>query len=213
MVAPLDIEGAIGASTRRFTLDDVVEAMIRRESAAKPGARGRKGEVGLAQIMPATAAEYGITPEALRDPNVNRMVAKRYLGDLLRRYGGDLRKAITAYNAGPGRVGRGVVPASSSRYADEIINAVGGAPAMRGPSGPARPVAAAIPSRTPTPTPTPTARPSPTPGARPAALPAHHYDPFTPEELHLQAPEAIPFPPSPEDLHLQAPEAIPLPRL
>lgn len=59
------------------------------------------GAIGKWQIMPSTAAGYGVTAEQLRDPAINKSVAERLLGDLSKRYNGDTAQILAAYNAGP----------------------------------------------------------------------------------------------------------------
>jgi hypothetical protein len=72
-----------------------------------------KGALGMAQIMPATAANpgYGVrpaTPEEIATPEGNRAFGERYYQGLLQHFGGDQQKATAAYNAGPGRVQQNV---------------------------------------------------------------------------------------------------------
>jgi len=82
----------------------LVRAVMQVESGFDPWARSPKGAMGLMQIMPATAAEFGV-----RDPfnpyeNVRAGVA--YLRRLLDRFGENEELALAAYNAGPGAVER-----------------------------------------------------------------------------------------------------------
>lgn len=64
------------------------------------------GAVGLAQLMPATAFEMDPTLEYqdLFDRDTNLRLGFRYLRQMLRKYDGDLRLALLAYNRGPGTV-------------------------------------------------------------------------------------------------------------
>jgi len=71
------------------------------------------------QVMPATAARYGVAanaaggPHAVLEPKVNAHVGSRYLADLLRMFDGDKELALAAYNAGEGAVlkyGRRIPP-------------------------------------------------------------------------------------------------------
>ena len=54
------------------------------------------------QLMPATAAELGVTDSF--DPEQNIMGGSKYISDLLKRYDGDTKLALAAYNAGMGNV-------------------------------------------------------------------------------------------------------------
>ena len=72
-----------------------------------------RGALGMAQVMPSTAAQpgYGVkpaTPEEINTPEGNRAFGQRYYQGLLQHFGGDEQKAIAAYNAGPGRVGQNI---------------------------------------------------------------------------------------------------------
>ena len=87
----------------------LIEALVWQESRWRPGAVSSAGARGLAQLMPGTAQQMGVNPD---DPDANLEGGARYLRIQLNRFGGDLEKALAAYNAGPGRVERaGGIPA------------------------------------------------------------------------------------------------------
>lgn len=75
--------------------------MINQESGFNPLARSPQGASGIAQFMPATAASLGVDPW---NPEQSLWGAARYLTSLANMFGGDMAKAVAAYNAGPGTV-------------------------------------------------------------------------------------------------------------
>ena len=87
----------------------LLEAVVWQESRWRPDAVSPAGARGLAQLMSGTARELGVDPG---DPDANLEGGARYLRMQLDAFGGDVEKALAAYNAGPGRVKRaGGVPA------------------------------------------------------------------------------------------------------
>lgn len=83
----------------------LVHAIVRAESNYDPHAVSRAGAVGLMQVMPDTAADYGVhSTEALFDPKVNARTGTRHLKRLLGKY--SIGKAVMAYNAGEGALER-----------------------------------------------------------------------------------------------------------
>jgi hypothetical protein len=80
----------------------LVHAVIEQESNYQARARSKKGARGLMQLMPATAAQYGVRNSY--DPKANLEAGVRHLKDLLSRL--DLPTALAAYNAGEGTIRR-----------------------------------------------------------------------------------------------------------
>ncbi len=94
----------IAELSARFDLSPaLMEAVVWQESRWNENARSPVGAQGLAQLMPGTARYLGVNPA---DPFANLEGGARYLREQLDRFGGDLEKALAAYNAGPGRVER-----------------------------------------------------------------------------------------------------------
>ena len=89
----------------------LVYAVIKAESNFDEKAVSEKGAVGLMQIMPETGREgakkLGIkdySDKKLTDPKINIHIGCYYISFLMNRYGGDIRTAMAAYNAGYGNV-------------------------------------------------------------------------------------------------------------
>jgi soluble lytic murein transglycosylase-like protein len=80
---------------------ELVYAVIQRESAFRPRAVSAAGAIGLMQVMPFNAAKVGLAPEDLWEPSKNVLAGTRLLAVLLKHYDGDLISALVAYNATP----------------------------------------------------------------------------------------------------------------
>ena len=91
----------------------LVHAVISQESRYNPTAGSPKGAGGLMQMMPATAARFGLTSAERFDPAKNVRAGIRYLKVLLKLFGGNLDLVLAGYNAGEGAVlkyGRRIPP-------------------------------------------------------------------------------------------------------
>jgi hypothetical protein len=90
------------ASTKHGVSADLVRAVIQVESGYQPRARSTKGAMGLMQLMPETARQYGATNPY--DPRSNIEAGVKYLRALLDQF--ELPLALAAYNAGEAAVRR-----------------------------------------------------------------------------------------------------------
>ncbi len=103
---------------------DFVKLVARAESGFNPQAISPKGAIGLMQLMPQTAASLNVDP---RDAEQNAEAGARLLRELLLQYQDQpdqLRRALAAYNAGPGAVAKynGVPPYRETQlYVDKIV--------------------------------------------------------------------------------------------
>jgi soluble lytic murein transglycosylase-like protein len=102
----------------------LVHAVIFAESSYDPDAISPAGATGLMQLMPATAAHYGVRD--LFDPAQNVGGGVRLLRDLLKKFDGNVELALAAYNAGPYaviRAGNRVPPyPATAAYVPKVID-------------------------------------------------------------------------------------------
>jgi soluble lytic murein transglycosylase-like protein len=100
----------ITAAAKANGIDPALLAgLVKQESGFDPNAGSSAGARGLTQLMPGTAAGLGVTN--VLDPVQSLDGGAKYLRTQLDAFGGDVTKALAAYNAGPGAVQRyGGVP-------------------------------------------------------------------------------------------------------
>lgn len=100
----------------------LVKAIIHAESGFNPYATSRKGARGLMQLLPSTAAMYGVSK--LYDPVQNIKAGVQHLKYLLKKYRNNSRLAVAAYNAGETAVRRysGIPPFKETRtYVTRVL--------------------------------------------------------------------------------------------
>ena len=180
----------------------LLQAMIRVESAGKPGAVSNKGATGLMQVLPSTAMKPGFglpnvfdfaeqmgtqvgkrneaeAKRLLADPTVGAGYGQRYMDAMLQRYNGNLEYALAAYNAGPGRVDKWLAAgADFNKLPEETRAYIPKVLAALAPTGAAPGAAAAA-----------------APAAAPAALEVPQTQARNMEmaEFYLANPESIPY--------------------
>ncbi|HJQ30891.1 MAG TPA: lytic transglycosylase domain-containing protein [Pyrinomonadaceae bacterium] len=133
-VAPTDVAWTTGNKTvdnliryngKRFGVDPyLIYCVMHQESRFSSGATSPVGAQGLMQLMPGTAARYGVVNSY--DPAQSIMGGTRYLADLLRLFGGRVDLALAGYNAGEGAVmkyGNRVPPYAETRNYVRTIGA------------------------------------------------------------------------------------------
>ena len=107
------------AARRHDVPEDLFLRLVHQESGFNSAARSNKGAIGLAQLMPATAARLGVDPH---DPFQNLEGGARYLAQQYKKFG-SWRLALAAYNAGPAAVEKhkGVPPYNETRIYVRVI--------------------------------------------------------------------------------------------
>jgi hypothetical protein len=97
------VDSLVGGAARRAGIDEsLLRVVMKEESGFRPCAVSPKGAMGLMQLMPATAEQFGVTDPF--DPVDNVEAGAKLLKELMTRYGGDLNRVLGAYNAGATRV-------------------------------------------------------------------------------------------------------------
>ncbi len=98
-----EIDGFILDSCARYGVDPLlIYAQMNQESSFKLRATSYKGARGLMQLMPATAARFGVTD--IYDPRQNIEGGVKYMRWLLNTFNGDISLALAGYNAGENAV-------------------------------------------------------------------------------------------------------------
>jgi soluble lytic murein transglycosylase-like protein len=124
MVPSAEIERLVGANSAQWNVDpSLIKAIIANESGFNANATSGVGAQGLMQLMPGTAAGLGVTNAY--DPAQNVWGGTRYIKGLLDRFGGNMKLAVAAYNAGPGAVEKysGVPPyAETQNYVQNVLS-------------------------------------------------------------------------------------------
>ena len=97
------VDGLIRFYGNKYGVDSyLIYCLMSQESGFTSSATSNKGAQGLMQLMPGTAARYGVTNPY--DMSQSIMGGTRYLKDLLTMFNGRIDLALAGYNAGEGAV-------------------------------------------------------------------------------------------------------------
>jgi soluble lytic murein transglycosylase-like protein len=117
------LETSVQRAAAKYNLPpELIRGVIRAESNFQANAVSSAGAKGLMQLMPETARELGVSDPFDIQQNIDG--GARYLRQMLDRFGGDLKLALAAYNAGPGAVEQhdGDVPFTETRqYVQRVM--------------------------------------------------------------------------------------------
>lgn len=106
--------------------EELLKAVGKAESDFNSDAVSRCGAQGVMQLMPATAKELGVTDSF--DAEQNIMGGAKYISGLLKKYDGNTKLALAAYNAGSGNVAKygGIPPFTETQnYVKKVMNYMG----------------------------------------------------------------------------------------
>jgi len=113
----------VQSAAQKYQVDPkLVSAIAEVESGGNQSAISPVGAIGVMQLMPGTAASLGVDPY---DERQNIEGGAKYLHEMLETFGGDIRKAVAAYNAGPQAVKEygGVPPYRETQdYVNKVLD-------------------------------------------------------------------------------------------
>ena len=120
---PLMYADSIRRISAEYNLSpSLIASVIMNESSFRPTVQSSVGARGLMQLMPDTAASLGVNPY---DKQQNIEGGAKYLRQMLDSFGGDVKKAVAAYNAGPNAVKKygGIPPYPETQsYVDKVLD-------------------------------------------------------------------------------------------
>lgn len=104
-----DMQSLVRTTAQKYGIrPELLLGLVKQESGFDPSAKSSAGAVGLAQLMPGTARDLGLTVtsklDERLDPVKNVDAGARYLRQMLGQFGGSERSALQAYNWGPGNM-------------------------------------------------------------------------------------------------------------
>ncbi len=117
------LENVIYSMAQKYGVDpNLIQQVVKAESGFNSKATSQAGAMGLMQLMPGTAASYGV--QNAYDATQNLEGGTHFLKDLLDRFQGNVPLSLAAYNAGPGAVEKyqGVPPYKETQaYVQKIM--------------------------------------------------------------------------------------------
>jgi Transglycosylase SLT domain len=121
------LQAMIVATAQQYGVDpSLALAIAQTESSFNPSAVSKQNsngtqDFGLMQINSANFAALGLNSSTALDPQANLNAAMSLLAQYTNQYGDNPQLIAWAYNAGPGSVASGSVPASTSGYISTVL--------------------------------------------------------------------------------------------
>lgn len=118
-----ELDAIFDEAAEKYGVDaKFLKSIAKCESDFDPACVSHSGATGIMQLMPATAAELGVSDSY--DPYQNIMGGAQYISELLDKYNGDTSLALAAYNAGSGNVAKygGIPPFTETQnYVKKVL--------------------------------------------------------------------------------------------
>lgn len=117
-----DLKPYVRRASRKYRLPKgLLAALVQVESEGRVHRISPAGAMGPGQLMPDTAKQLGVGDPF--DPQEAVDGSARYLAEQLRRFHGNVKLALAAYNAGPGQISGGVIPKNgeSEFYVEKVM--------------------------------------------------------------------------------------------
>ena len=122
-----DLDAIFDSAAQKYGVPaNVLKAVAKAESGFNPNVTSTAGAMGIMQLMPGTAKYLGVTDPF--NPEQSILGGANYLRQMLDKFGGDLRLALAAYNAGPNNVVKydGIPPFTETQnYVSKILGYLG----------------------------------------------------------------------------------------
>ena len=118
-----ELDAIFNEAAEKYGVDaKFLKSIAKCESDFDANCVSHSGATGIMQLMPATAAELGVSDSY--DPYQNIMGGAQYISELLDKYNGDTSLALAAYNAGSGNVAKygGIPPFTETQnYVKKVL--------------------------------------------------------------------------------------------
>lgn len=112
---------SINKYSKQYKVDpNLIAAIIKHESGFNPNITSGAGAGGLMQLMPGTAKSLGVSNVYNADQNIKG--GTKYFSDQLKKFNGNIEKALRAYNAGPNAVNKSYGYTETNNYVKRVTD-------------------------------------------------------------------------------------------